>query len=79
MTHSAENDALAVLFDHEAEPCGEYRPDFRAEWWRCPSCNWESERQAYRDPGGVAIHQAEALAAAGLLVTRPIPPGETEN
>ena len=31
MTYSAEKDALAVLLDHVAEPCGEYRPNFRAD------------------------------------------------
>ena len=79
MADTAEKYALAVLLNHEAEPCGEYRPNFRAEWWWCPACGWESERQPYRDPGGVAIHQAQALAAAGLLVTAPTPPGSSER
>lgn len=65
---------LAVLLDHEAEPCGEYRPDFRSEWWRCPACGWESERKPYRDPGGVRIHQADALHAAGLIVPLEVDP-----
>jgi len=70
---SVQREFLIDLLNHAAEPCGEYRHDFRSEWWLCPACGWESERAPHRDPGGREIHQSHVIAgiqAAELAAAR---------